>query len=182
MKKISIVLLLVLALAQISLAQKSFLIMPEMKTGCAVADVIDNGNYNTAFHFNVGLTLGMSDKNEYGTNFYGVYIAGNGHSYIVKKSRGKSEVIARGSSTIGMQILHRTNSKLIYGGIIGVNIWEDYYENYTNDDIEDIDYTGNILIKGKVGYSWSHVALFIETGYNKGAEFDLGISLPLNWK
>lgn len=178
MKKLSLT-LLVFAFAQAVSAQDSFLVMPEIETGIAVIDLLGDDDYKTTFHFNIGLTLGLTQGNDKGTNFYGMYLARNGYGYTGENPDNEKDCnISRGSFNLGMQFLHRTNFGLSYGGIVGLNRWDKKYllDDKTYDDADD---NSVILLKAKVGYCWSHVGLFMETGYNDGIELNWGVAFPL---
>ena len=178
MKKLSL-LLFISAFAQAVSAQDSFLVMPEIETGIAVIDLLGDDDYKTTFHFNIGLTLGLTQGNEKGTNFYGMYLARNGYGYSGEnpKHNGKDCTISRGSFNLGMQYLHRTSHGLAYGGILGLNKWDEKY--VIDDGTENGDNNSVLVLKAKMGYSWKHVGLFMEAGYNKGAELNWVVAFPL---
>ena len=178
MKKLSL-LLLVFAFAQTISAQNSFLVMPEIETGAAVVDLLGDGDYKATFHLNLGLTMGITQGNDKGTNFYGMYLARNGYGYSGEHPdyNGEDCTISRGSFNLGMQYLHRTNFGMSYGGIIGLNKWDQQY--IIDDKTHDGDNNSVLILKAKVGYCWSHVGLFIDAGDNNGAEFNFNVSFPL---
>lgn len=177
MKKLSLT-LLVFAFAQAVSAQDSFLVMPEFGTGIAVIDLLGDDDYKATFHLNIGLTFGIAQGNDNGTNFYGMYLARNGYGYTGENPDDEKDcTISRGSFNFGMQFIHRTNFGLSYGGIVGLNKWDEKY--LLDNTYENADGNSVMIFKAKVGYCWSHVGLFMETGYNKGFELNYTIAFPL---
>lgn len=182
MKKLSL-LLCAFAFAQAVSAQNSFVVMPEIQTGIAVIDLLGDDDYKASFHFNIGLTLGVTQSNDKGTNFYGMYLARNGYGHTGENPHRSGEdcTISRGSFNLGMQFLHRTNFGLMYGGIVGLNKWDKEYSAVSKEHSDTYNGDGNSVfsLKAKVGYCWSHVGLYMETGYNQGVEFNWGVAFPL---
>lgn len=69
----------------------------------------------------------------------------------------------------------------MYGGIVGLNKWDKEYSAVSKEHSDTYNGDGNSVfsLKAKVGYCWSHVGVYMETGYNQGVEFNWGVAFPL---
>lgn len=176
MKK-AIISLLALALAHTTSAQISCLVIPKVETGIASIDFMDIDENKDAFHFNTGVTIGIAQQAQNGRNFAGIHLARNGYSYIEKDLYNDEYLVIMGSSLVGAQFLHHANLGLIFGGIVGFNIWDKEY-SYDGDNY-DFPLDNNFTAKAQFGYSWTHVAIMLESGYNYGFELGLNVSFPI---
>ena len=189
MKKLSL-LLCVFAFAQAVSAQTKFFFMPEIGMGATSIKIgtADGLKYTkerkTCSNLNFGVTPGKTEQKERHRYFIGILLERNGYGFETTCNEDEETInVGTGGWKFGLRMLLKRNSGIVYGGTIGYNVWDDVhtivesghkncYNGFSNPD-------NSFSANGHVGYSWSHVMLLLNLGYESGVKCCASVAFPI---
>ena len=164
--------------------------MPEIGMGATSVKIgsADGQKYTTerksCSNLNFGVTLGKTEQKENYRYFVGALLERNGYGFETTCNEdGKKINVGTGGWKFGFRMLLKRNSGIVYGGTIGYNVWDDVhtivesghkncYNGFSNPD-------NSFSANGHVGYSWSHVMLLLNLGYESGVKCCASVAFPI---
>ena len=81
-------------------------------------------------------------------------------------------------------MLFKQNSGFVYGGTISFNVWDEIHtvvERVHEENCDNWYYNPDnaLSASGHIGYSWEHIMLLFNLGYESGIKGCLTVAFPL---